>query len=610
METWIVYSIKVNIALIFFYLLYVLLLKKDTFFQLRRVYFLSAIVFSFMYPFFAVMPLGNLIPLDFSPTKYAANVQVEYPVEMEVVQQVIVHEMPANASMDLNHIFVYAIISVSTVLFLRLIGQIISILHIWRRSRQTVLSNTKVRLLSTPIKPFSFFGWIFVDSEQHGEDELRQILLHEHIHTHQWHSVDVVLAELLCVFFWWNPIIWLMKREIAINLEYLADKGVLREGINSKQYQYYLLRLTYHESAVHIVNNFNVSQLKKRIMMMNKTKSPVQKLAKYVAILPLIALLITANSIYAANTEPQKTTENPQDKKKKSSSDEVFVVVQKQPEFQGGISAMMKFLSDNIRYPLEAQKNNRQGRVMVNFIVEKDGSISDTKIVKSVDSELDAEAIRVVGLMPAWKPGEQRGEQVRVRYTLPIVFRLQGENKAVATDNEKTGNASNEVVATSRKPSDSDEVFVVVEKQPEFPGGILAMMQFLSDNIRYPKDAQEGKIQGRVFCSFIINKDGSISDVNVMRSVDPSLDAEAIRVIGAMPNWKPGLQRGNPINVRYVLPITFQLQEDKKTENTATGIKEKEKDGKKCLSKVYFRQCKVSCYCAGKWHYGIGKSDI
>ena len=108
----------------------------------------------------------------------------------------------------------------------------------------------------------------------------------------QWHSLDIVLAESLCIFFWWNPIVWLMKKEIAINLEYLADSEILRKGVNSRDYQYHLLRLTYRETAVQIVNNFNVSQLKQRIMMMNKNKSPKRKLAKYLMILPLAVVLM------------------------------------------------------------------------------------------------------------------------------------------------------------------------------------------------------------------------------------------------------------------------------------------------------------------------------
>jgi len=242
-----------------------------------------------------------------------------------------------------------------------------------------------------------------------------------------------------------------MKREMAMNLEYLADNGVLREGIDSREYQFHLLRLTYHETAVQIVNNFNVSQLKKRIMMMNKSKSPTLSLAKYLLMLPLIFLLAAANSVYATQNESGseqsdesapnvrseedllspalygRETDNMQEPPpvKKKGNEEPFVVVENPPEFPGGYEALMKFLADNVQYPKEAESKGIQGRVICNFVVMKDGSITDVNVVRGVDSLLDAEAVRVLKLMPKWTPGTQRGRAVNVRFTVPVVFRLE-----------------------------------------------------------------------------------------------------------------------------------------------------------------------------------------
>ena len=181
-------------------------------------------------------------------------------------------------------VLVVLYVAVVSVLLLRFLIQLASIYRIRSRSEKQIIAGVRVYHLKEDITPFSFFNWIFIHTEMHSEKELSQILLHERAHAKQRHSVDVVLAELLCLFFWWNPFLWLLKREITINLEYLADNGVLREGVNSREYQYHLLRLTYHESAVPIVNNFNVSQLKQRIMMMNRTKTPALRLVKYLAV--------------------------------------------------------------------------------------------------------------------------------------------------------------------------------------------------------------------------------------------------------------------------------------------------------------------------------------
>ncbi|MFA6863727.1 MAG: energy transducer TonB, partial [Dysgonamonadaceae bacterium] len=165
-------------------------------------------------------------------------------------------------------------------------------------------------------------------------------------------------------------------------------------------------------------------------------------------------------------------------------------------------------------------------------------------IVEGVHPLLDAEAVRMISTMPKWKAGKQRGVKVRVKYTLPVVFRLVSKDKD----------------STVVPDESSDDLFVVVEKQPEFPGGMQALMEFIGDSIRYPKESIENGIQGRVITNFIIHKDGSISDINITEGIDPLLDAEAIRMISTMPKWKPGMQRGKAVNVRYTLPVVYRLQ--------------------------------------------------
>jgi len=317
----------------------------------------------------------------------------------------------------------------------RLARQLLSILLIKLKSKREEYKGIAFYNLEKEITPFSFFNMIFMNVDVHSENELNQIIIHERTHARQMHSLDIMLAEVMYIICWWNPFAWLLKKEISNNLEYLADKSVLDEGVDSQDYQYHLLRLTYHETAVQIVNNFNVSQLKNRIMMMNKSKSPTKMATKYLILLPLVFFLVTVNSctnktdesqgvedesVEQAMSENDSITVKPTEEK-----EEVFVVVQNQPEYPGGTPALMKFLGDNINYPKTAQEEGLQGRVILNFVVEKDGSITDVQIVRGIAPSLDEEAIRVVKAMPKWKPGTQNGEIVRVRYTLPVVYRLQ-----------------------------------------------------------------------------------------------------------------------------------------------------------------------------------------
>lgn len=302
--------------------------------------------------------------------------------------------------------------------------------------------------------------------------------------------------------------------------------------------------------------------------MMNKSKTPAPKLAKYLSIIPLLLLLISVNSIYAAQNVVEMEqndiidTELQDPPPVKKDADEVFVVVEVNPEFPGGNEAMMKYLSENVNYPTIAQENGIQGRVICSMVVNKDGSISDVQVVRGVDPSLDKEAVRVIGAMPNWKPGKQRGNEVAVRYTLPVVFRLStGDNLLTKEEQQELASKGKvDELVISVPANAKDEVFVVVEENPEFPGGNEAMMKFLSENIEYPKIAHENGIQGRVILSMVVEKDGSVSEVKAVRGVDPSLDAEAIRVIESMPKWTPGKQKGKEVRVGYTLPVVFRLQ--------------------------------------------------
>ena len=239
----------------------------------------------------------------------------------------------------------------------------------------------------------------------------------------------------------------------------------------------------------------------------------------------------------------------------KQEEDEVFQVVEEQPMYPGGMQELMKYLQKEMKYPKEAQDKGIQGRVIVQFVVNKDGSICEANVVKSVDPLLDAEALRVVNAMPHWTPGKQRGEPVRVRFTIPVAFHLAEATAPKASELKQAATAK-----TTGSTVDGEEVFLVVENLPEYPGGMQELMKYLQKEMKYPKEAQDKGIQGRVIVQFVVNKDGSICEANVVKSVDPLLDAEALRVINAMPHWTPGKQRGQAVNVRFTLPLTFRLQ--------------------------------------------------
>lgn len=201
------------------------------------------------------------------------------------------------------------------------------------------------------------------------------------------------------------------------------------------------------------------------------------------------------------------------------------------PEFPGGQDALVAYLNENIKYPAQAEEVGMEGRVVCTFVVETDGSISDVEVKESADSLLDAEAVRVISGMPAWTSGKnEKGEAVRVKYTVPVTFLLDGS---------------------------LDEA----EQMPEYPGGQEALVKFIADNVEYPAECEEKGIQGRVLVRFVIDEEGNVTNPLVLKSVDPLLDAEALRVVKLMQQkWTPGQNEGKAVAVNYVVPFTFKLQ--------------------------------------------------
>ena len=222
----------------------------------------------------------------------------------------------------------------------------------------------------------------------------------------------------------------------------------------------------------------------------------------------------------------------------------IFEVVENMPDFPGGQAALMQYLAKNIKYPTIAQENGTQGQVIAQFVIQADGTLSDLKIVKSVDPLLDAEAMRVIKEMPKWQPGKQRGIAVATRVTVPIRFRLMDSDSAPSTDSNK---------------NQENTIFDVVEHAPEFPGGMEACLKYMYKNIKYPAVAMEAGIQGQVVIQIVIDKDGKIHDPKIVRGVSPELNAEAVRVISNMPQWIPGKQKGKNVATRFTLPVRFRL---------------------------------------------------
>lgn len=423
------YLLQVNVGLILFYALYKLVCTRDTFFRSRRFILIVSLVLPFILPFIDVREWLE------SRDRMIMLTHFDYSA---VLPEIVVGSEAAETG---NRVFVlsewigYLYLAGVVVLLVRLVVQAFSLSRLIIRMPEKEINGVRVKCLNDPSGPFSFFGWIFMNPAAVKEDEISEILTHEMAHVKQHHSVDVLLAEMVSICCWINPFAWLLKREVRLNLEFLADRKVMEAGFATKSYQYHLLGLAYNHKYG-LSNNFNFSHLKQRIIMMNKKKSNAAGHIKYALfVLPAFALLVAGNiscSQDASQTEDAKdevvAPVSPEAKEAPADStakEEVFMVAEQMPEYPGGMKEMLKFLQENVKYPENAMKNNVQGRVIVQFVVEKDGTPTEFKVLRSVDPDLDAEALRVMKAMPKWKPGMQKGQVVRVKFTVPVSFKLQ-----------------------------------------------------------------------------------------------------------------------------------------------------------------------------------------
>lgn len=488
------YFIKVNIALGLFFAFYRLFFGGDTFFQWRRFLLLGFFLLAFFYP---------LCDMQEWLKEQAPMAEVIHIYSATLVPEVVVTAAAPSGWAAVGWkagCLLYA--GVAGLLMCRFFIQLGGIGRLWRHARPGTLYGRRVWLLDRPGGPFSFFRLIFLHPASYSDRETREILIHEQTHADEWHSVDVLLSEWICILCWFNPFAWLLKREIRYNLEYLADDRVLEAGYDSKSYQYHLLGLSRTPQAMaSLYTNFHVLHLKNRIRMMNKKRSRGIGRTKYLLFIPLGAVLMLFNNIEAVARITRDLT---------------GITTGAQTPVRVKATVV-----DQARKPLPG----------VNVAV-KEGS-AGTLTASDGTFELEAPAD---GMLLFSSPGRNAREI---------------EVKAIK--------ANRKIQLLPESRFSEGKYYTVVEKMPRFPGGDAELLKFLAQNIRYPEEAEKKQLSGRVICSFIVDKEGKIYDVKVIRSVHPLLDAEAIRVVSTMPRWTPGENHGKPVAVQYTVPISFSL---------------------------------------------------
>lgn len=286
MPSLLLYLLKVSISLAVVFLFYQLVLRRLTFYNWNRLYLLAYTLLSFFVPFIDISPFLQKNALtDSGVVNWVPVIRQAQPVEMAVQN--------TGTLFSLVQFISVLIISGMLIMLARLCVQVVSFRRMRRKAIYISGTGMKIFQVNENIIPFSFGKAVFVNTRLHNESELREIILHEFVHLRQRHSIDILWSEFLCLVSWFNPFAWLLKKAIRQNLEFIADNKVLENGINKKEYQYLLLKVS-GNNQYSIATPFNFSSLKKRIAMMNKLKTARVHLVKFLFLLPLAAVLLLA----------------------------------------------------------------------------------------------------------------------------------------------------------------------------------------------------------------------------------------------------------------------------------------------------------------------------
>lgn len=567
--TWAHYLLQVNIYLVLFYAFYKLLLDRETYFMLNRIYLLISGVLSLTIPF--------LRPEWFVKQPVTQQIKVSVDQLNMIMSQVTVspdQAEPFHWGQLAGGIYLFGLIF----FLFRFIFQLVAV--------KKLIANRPAGAA------FSFFHKKVIDNNLPG---LETIYQHEEIHSRQLHTLDVLFFEILAILVWCNPIVYFYKKTVKNIHEYLADEEAARFQGDKESYAMLLLSKAFGIDQNVLTNSFfNKSLIKKRIFMLHKERSKKTAILKYGLFLPLFALTLLFSSATISQNEeimavaeqikaPVITIPAPQaDEPAKE------IEVRKADSW----TAFYKHLSRTIRYPFNAHENGIQGNSLVKFTVSN-GEINGISVATPLGLGCDAEVMKNILSFDDFKDVKDG------KYTIKVAFRLPEVTTAIKNQNVSSPAGYTQlreltITGYSKRPASSTETvtvvmtppanlsgrvsnvqivpgktetkvydFVSIETQPSFPGGMANFYKYLADNCKYPAEALAKKISGKVFLSFTVERTGELSDIQVVRGLGYGADEEAIRLLMNSPRWTPGIQDGKPVRVKYNIPISFTTTEDK-----------------------------------------------
>jgi len=538
MMEFLTYDLKVAALLAVFYMFYRLLLSHETFHRVNRVVLLLTAILSFVLPL-CVITIHKTVVVDMPK----AN------IDFGGMTMMIEEAEPQAPFWQTAAIVVFFIGLVVTLGY-----TLQSILRVWlliRHSEQHPQNDgTVICVAKGDVSPFSWMRYIVLSQSDY-EAQDASILAHERGHIRRRHSLDLILVDTLTALQWFNPAMWMLRQDLRAIHEYEADAAVLSQGINMRQYQYLLIQKAVSHCGYSVANGISHSTLKNRInMMLTNKKSTSKSWIKVFALLPIVGLALALNAETVNDYVYKEEQQQPQAKVVKKGK--------KNAQIKMGTKTIEVKEEKTVGTKADKQQSNDWEKNLI-FLGEQfgdaepliviDGKVSTSEQLKALDKK-EVDNITVMkneGALKVYAKQFNADTSNGILFINTKEYVKNGEKKVVEVD------------VKAKKPEEAEKPFDGVEQMPEFPGGMPELMKFLQENVKYPEEAMKNGIQGRVVVQFIIEKDGSISGAEVIKKVNEHLDAEALRVIGEMPKWTPGKQKGEAVRAKFTLPVTFRL---------------------------------------------------
>jgi len=412
-----IYLLKSSAILGLFYGIYHFFLQDEKFYKGIRLYLASSLLMAFILP---------LVKMNYEVAASASSSNIVMLLNAINLTAETSHIANVLDKISFTQICIGIYASICFILILRSIIRIKKTQNIIKNNPKDEYEGQELIKVDKDTPNFSFLGKIIINKKDYNTESFRNIIAHEKIHVEQKHWIDLLLVELTTVLLWFNPFAWLFERAIKQTHELLADEGVIAQGCNIGEYQASILNQIMGAEVMGLANNFNCSITKKRMIMMTKTNSSKNGKFRFLFIIPAIAIALSLNLQCTSENENKDNIDlNTTEIITKNGVERVSIESIEMPQFPNGEKALQIWIAENVKYPAEAQEKNIEGRVYVGFVVNKEGSVEEVKLMRGVSPSIDAEALRVVSEMPKWKPGSYQKEPISMNFTVPINFALK-----------------------------------------------------------------------------------------------------------------------------------------------------------------------------------------